>query len=743
MLFFNEIKRSEIIDFGIPEDKKFPLDSIEHVKSAIKLFGHAEESKKKSLAKRIAAKAKEYNIEIPETTQVYKYLKEDAAVDEDMQDIFNNIIHTSQWCSMDDSAFCYINLFKKPMVIDTNTFVFAVGLVDRGNIIDEVIETLNRNNDSGRWSIDYYDKNEKRYLACHILKREIKALKENTIMESAETDKFKKVYDITMNMFKDSGRLPNTSKADRESFLKTGKAKDFNGSLCIAGLGTGYEGTCSKINKEIKQYGAKIHPDNYGTAILSFKKQYLSEETETENFYKKLKSELSKNDDDEDLEIPDIRDSVDRRTVVEILDDTDLKHIYLTSDWHIFKNRYKKEANYVNTQKIISWCKKNIKSDDVFMYLGDMSYRWIGDEDKEEVKKIFKSLPGIKILIIGNHDEFSDGGDYQDYGFRYAMQQLQWQNYIFTHKPIAMENKPGLKNIHGHMHKWREYNTTDGKNNVNVYPSYFNNKPVTLDYVINNFENLTKGNKRSNWNGMGESSQKISIDDEAIQESSDLINDYLNKSQTSVDEWSMAACNPVIGITKPFILKATNDCGSLINSKLYALSPDIVSDKYIMVDENCKLSIVDRSYFDNCIIEIYKYNGNAFNVSKIKKAYDEQQTVSLNYIYEALTGKDLLSSDQIDFDENFEKINLEALIEKTRSNTATMIEQYNENTDNYQSISFPVLESTIDINKKWGDRLDLRKDINGYYLKNILTEQRTRSVRSTDYITEAMVESIY
>ena len=253
MLFFNEIKRSEIIDFGIPEDKKFPLDSIEHVKSAIKLFGHAEESKKKSLAQRIAAKAKEYNIEIPETTQVYKYLKEEQ---------------------------CYEN--------------------------------------------------------------------------------------------------------------------------------------------------------------------------------------------DEDLEIPDIRDSVDRRTVTEILDDTDLKHIYLTSDWHIFKNRYKKEANYVNTSDIISWCKKNIKSDDVFMYLGDMSYRWINDEDREEVKNIFKSLPGIKILIIGNHDEFSDGGDYQDYGFRYAMQELKWQNYIFTHKPINVEDMPGIKNIHGHMHKWTEYNTTDGKNNVNV-----------------------------------------------------------------------------------------------------------------------------------------------------------------------------------------------------------------------------------------------------------------------------------
>ena len=241
--YMNETKRSNLPDseFGIPEERKFPLDSEEHVRSAIKLFGQADKSKKKQLANKISSKEKQYGIEIPETTQVYKYLKED---------------------------------------------------------VEEI--------------------------------------------------------------------------------------------------------------------------------------------------------------DDNNLEIPDIRDIVDKRTISQILDDTDPKHVYLTSDWHIFKNRYKKEANYVNTSDIISWCKKNIKDDDVFMYLGDMSYRWINDEDKEEVKKIFKSLPGIKILIIGNHDEFSDGGDYQEYGFRYAMPELKWQNYIFTHKPIAMEDKPGYKNIHGHMHKCRE-----------------------------------------------------------------------------------------------------------------------------------------------------------------------------------------------------------------------------------------------------------------------------------------------
>ena len=76
----NESTRSELKDsqFGIPEDRKFPLDTKEHVKSAIKLFGHAEESKKKELANRIKRAADKYDIEIPESTQCYKYLHESS-----------------------------------------------------------------------------------------------------------------------------------------------------------------------------------------------------------------------------------------------------------------------------------------------------------------------------------------------------------------------------------------------------------------------------------------------------------------------------------------------------------------------------------------------------------------------------------------------------------------------------------------------------------------------------------------
>ena len=71
--------RAELPDsiFGLKDDRKFPLDSEQHVRSAIRLFGHAPEDKKKILARRIRSAANRYNIDIPDTTQVYKYLHED------------------------------------------------------------------------------------------------------------------------------------------------------------------------------------------------------------------------------------------------------------------------------------------------------------------------------------------------------------------------------------------------------------------------------------------------------------------------------------------------------------------------------------------------------------------------------------------------------------------------------------------------------------------------------------------
>ena len=1227
MLFINETKRSELPDseFGIPEDRKFPLDTKEHVQSAIKLFGHAEESKKKSLAKKIASKAKKYDIEIPENTQVYKYLNESYVIEglfgqqvgdihkledpkyakelskkiretpakeyEDRknkiglltllqtisivgvvtaplalifsacisaakrsctkEDELNKMVYLIDLCIKNTEAQIssravpesekeklrkavknlednkkyftskkevtkkYKDYKNQLIVINDSPFVGAFSLT--GVILDgyeckpeyikeiestndlpvegyieglavmnkqEILKLLDKNkyenNENGYEKVprgktisDLYYNNGDVIAYCYddnkcycfndkyadeplvkvsldkvlnaankaysdlkkIIKDEdISSLNESYgyksdftyynegVFEESSKNNYKKIYDITMKMFKDSGRLPNADNGELKQFLATGKTDEFGGALCIAGLGTGFEGTCSKINKEIKPLGGKISADNYGTAMLSVKEDTIFNESksplitlnctynadllctmlmincindniknkksmvytmneklkqiihkdfyvkiityykshqvhdynyvvysiihnipdselnseyeyiknhllkgfdkiidtfkslylysfkyEFDNIYKETyKFDMMKNskklesvfdflgiqnikdnihillnpldsdyysgygiftkydsyivlsegnmnppefniheylhkyinpliednknnlnnyfkyfskdrnktlikdsysdfttyvsealvrctdafismrnsglivyginykkyeylkdfsisevfikylydyiDQDkynyieyfnnvfdnslfestlleEDIELPsDIEDT--DKSITELLDSTDPKKVYLTSDWHIFQTHYKKEHNYVNTSEIISWCKQNIKDNDVFLYLGDMSYRWVNDEDKAKVKEIFKSLPGIKILVIGNHDEFSDGGNYEEYGFKYAVKEIHYKNIIFTHKPIDMHDKPDMLNIHGHMHKWAEYNTTDGSANVNVYPAYYNNKPITLDRIINHKDYYMRNNKRSDWSGMGESTN-------LIEECIDMIENQLNK-ENNVNEWAMASFNPVIGIQKPYVLKAVDDTGSCINSKLYALSPDVISDKYLVVDESSKLSIVDKSYFDNYNLEVYEYTGNELNVGKIKEAYDNGDIVSPNYIYETLSGKELLSIDQIDFDENFSKVDLDAINAETESAIHTI----QANWDKINGALFYVPNINNEVSLRFNDALDVLEDLNGFYLENRLTHKRTKSVPDIENITEAMYNSV-
>lgn len=60
-----EMSRSELPDseFGVPEQRKFPLDTEAHVLSAIKFFNYVEPKYEKQLASRIIRKIHEYKIE--------------------------------------------------------------------------------------------------------------------------------------------------------------------------------------------------------------------------------------------------------------------------------------------------------------------------------------------------------------------------------------------------------------------------------------------------------------------------------------------------------------------------------------------------------------------------------------------------------------------------------------------------------------------------------------------------------
>lgn len=68
-------ERNELDDsqFGLPEDRKYPLTDAAHVKSAISYFHKCPEGKKERLAARIRRAAKKFDVTIGEDAEVNKY----------------------------------------------------------------------------------------------------------------------------------------------------------------------------------------------------------------------------------------------------------------------------------------------------------------------------------------------------------------------------------------------------------------------------------------------------------------------------------------------------------------------------------------------------------------------------------------------------------------------------------------------------------------------------------------------
>ena len=618
-----ESKRSELPDssFGIPEDRKYPLDTEQHVKSAIKLFGHAEESKKKSLAKRINAAAKKYDISIPETTQCYKYLSEGGFYDMIPEDI--------------------------------TTIVFDMG----GVLVNSDIEGAIHNG----------------LHVSHLLAHEIQDLILDNILccepkdkriKTCSLDCIKKYfYNIAPDNIKpytdDVLRLLNNALfkyAYVDELISILKAKGYSIYYLSNWFGWSYE-----LEKE---FFAPLL-SKFDGGLFSFETNY---EKPQEEFYKIFfnkfnldpKTCLFFDDKAENISAGErlgMRGTIfnPEETPKQLLDG----NFNIPSDANnkiLVSNGVNLEA--VNISQIRWWhCSKYNNLNDFNHYDNNEFYRTIDEAIKKNtIESDYANGPIERYL-------YSYTGDVdEDY----------YQRFIVG----AIQVNPD------YTYEW------------------------TIQYPLESDEdgNLTSG----------------------------------------LSEWAMASCNPIKGISKPFILKVTPDNNSTINPKLYAFSPDIIADKYLIVNENAQLEIVDSNRFNNCTIESYEFIGDnqEYLVNKIYKAYKEHKIVDNTFFYTTLTGKPMLCEDQIDYDALFSKANVDLIIENISTELATFKEQvtniiYNNTT------TLPVLESVankVSFASHYKD-ITMKEDIDGYYFYNSLTGKRTRSIKDIKSLTETMIIS--
>lgn len=105
----------------------------------------------------------------------------------------------------------------------------------------------------------------------------------NSIKEAAtDTNNNRKVaLAKAIKCLEDQGLQPKISDREKQKWLETGDSGAFSGSLCIAGLGKDVDKYMTEVNKVLKSIGAKLTPDNYGTAFLKVNEvAYVSEDGE-------------------------------------------------------------------------------------------------------------------------------------------------------------------------------------------------------------------------------------------------------------------------------------------------------------------------------------------------------------------------------------------------------------------------------------------------------------------------------
>ena len=99
-------------------------------------------------------------------------------------------------------------------------------------------------------------------------------------------------------------------------------------------------------------------------------------------------------------------------------------------------------------ERIIRNWRASISDEDLVIHLGDIflgkSTNW---------SDYLPTLPGRKVLIVGNHDKKSYNW-YLDNGFDFVCRSFTWEihglNILFSHEPVANGNHD--LNIHGHLH---------------------------------------------------------------------------------------------------------------------------------------------------------------------------------------------------------------------------------------------------------------------------------------------------
>lgn len=95
---------------------------------------------------------------------------------------------------------------------------------------------------------------------------------------------------------------------------------------------------------------------------------------------------------------------------------------------------------------ILKNLRHNLAEQDLLIHLGDVIFY-----DYPALKGMLDSVPGQKILLMGNHDR-KTASWFMRNGFVFATEMIVMGDVLFSHKPVETLPTGVRLNVHGHWH---------------------------------------------------------------------------------------------------------------------------------------------------------------------------------------------------------------------------------------------------------------------------------------------------
>lgn len=208
------------------------------------------------------------------------------------------------------------------------------------------------------------------------------------------------------------------------------------------------------------------------------------------------------------------------------------------------------------------------------------------------------------------------------------------------------------------------------------------------------------------------------------------------------ESMSLAGINPVQG-GAVYVTQYVSSSGAFSGRPSYAISNDLVSKNVCTRDSNGTLSVVlFDDLFKNKNMKIFKYTGNKSSHDIFKEVFANlNKEIDDNFIYETVSGKKLLSDDQLECDEQFEEIDPYIIQAETASIIKTIKDEYKETKGILNDI--PIMsKSDIEESKRLtnNSNISFYETENGYFAENVITRKRTGIYKSISEIPVKIIE---